>query len=330
MSDTFPALVAQHNEPHTAGYTELSLADLDAGDVEIAVEYSTLNYKDGLAMTGASPIVQRYPLVLGIDYAGTVLASDHPGFAPGDRVVRNGFGASENCHGGYASRAHSAAEHLVKLPDSLTTAQAMAIGTAGYTAMLCVLELEDGGVQPDQGEVLVTGAAGGVGSIAVSLLSSLGYSVVAATGRSEEADYLMALGAADVVPRDSLSQPGKPMQRERWAGVVDCVGSHTLGNAIAQTRYGGVVTACGLAQGADLPATVLPFILRGVRLQGVDSVQAPLARREQAWTRLGSDLDREALARMSFELPFEELLERAPQILAGAIRGRAVVRLPQA
>jgi acrylyl-CoA reductase (NADPH) len=327
MTDTFKALVARSEPERAVAYEDLTLADLGEGDVTVQVEYSTLNYKDGLAVTNAAPIVQKHPLILGIDLAGTVLESSNAGFSVGDKVVLNGYGASEYLNGGYTQCARVNGDLLVKLPDAFTTRQAMAIGTAGYTAMLCVMALEEGGVTPQSGDVLVTGAAGGVGSVALSLLDKLGYRAVASTGRQEEAEFLTGLGASEVIDRQSLSESGKPMQRELWAGVVDCVGSQTLANAIAQTRYDGVVAACGLAQGADLPATVMPFILRSVRLQGVDSVQAPMARRITAWQRLASDLDIAKLEALSFDLPFSELLETAPKILAGQVRGRAIVDL---
>jgi len=327
MTDTFKALVARSEPEHAVAYEELTLADLGEGDVTVQVEYSTLNYKDGLAVTNAVPIVQKHPLILGIDLAGTVLESSHAGISVGDKVVLNGYGASEYLNGGYTQRARVNGDLLVKLPDAFTTRQSMAIGTAGYTAMLCVMALEAGGVTPESGDILVTGAAGGVGSVALSLLHKLGYRAVASTGRQEEAEFLTGLGASEVIDRQGLSGPGKPMQRELWAGVVDCVGSQTLANAIAQTRYDGVVAACGLAQGADLPASVMPFILRSVRLQGVDSVQAPMARRITAWQRLASDLDIAKLEALSFDLPFSDLLDTAPKILAGQVRGRAIVDL---
>jgi acrylyl-CoA reductase (NADPH) len=257
-----------------------------------------------------------------------VISSSHPGFAAGDRVVLNGYGASERLHGGYASRACVDGNLLVKLPENLGTREAMAIGTAGYTAMLSVMALQAAGPQPGDGEILVTGAAGGVGTVAVTLLAALGYRVVASTGRAEEADFLRELGAAEVLDRAALSERGKPLQRERWAGAIDCVGSHTLANTLAQTRYDGVVTACGLAQGADLPATVMPFILRNVQLRGVDSVQAPMPRRELAWQRLADELDMGRLEALSFDLPFEQIIEYAPRILDGQVRGRAVIELP--
>lgn len=328
MSESFQALVARKTDEKVhCQYETLSLDDLDEGDVTVAIEFSTLNFKDGLAMTGSAPIVQRHPLVLGIDYAGTVIESTHSNFGTGDRVVLNGYGASEYLHGGYAGRARVSGDLLVKLPESLSTRRAMAIGTAGYTAMLSVMALQENGPAPGDGEILVTGAAGGVGSVAISLLAGLGYRVIASTGRPEEASFLTDLGAADIMDRAVLSERGKPLQKERWAGVVDCVGSHTLANCIAQTRYDGIVTACGLAQGADLPATVMPFILRNVQLRGVDSVQAPMARRETAWARLASELDLDSLDALSFDLPFSELMDAGPAILAGKTRGRAVVDL---
>ena len=327
MTDTFKALVARKDPDFSVAYEELTLDDLGEGDVTVQVEYSTINYKDGLAITNAAPIAQKHPLILGIDLAGTVIESSHTNFSAGDKVVLNGYGASEYLNGGYTQCARINGDLLLKLPAAFSTRQAMAIGTAGYTAMLSVMSLEEGGVTPQSGDVLVTGAAGGVGSVALTLLQKLGYRVVASTGRPEEADYLTTLGASEVIDRQVLSESGKPMQRELWAGVVDCVGSQTLANAIAQTQYNGVVTACGLAQGADLPATVMPFILRNVRLQGVDSVQAPMARRVEAWRRLASDLDIARLETLSFDVPFSELKETAPKILAGQLRGRAIVDL---
>lgn len=325
MSNSYKALQLQDDEGHAVEYVQVGDEALGEGNVTIAVEYSTVNYKDGLAITNAAPIASKKPLILGIDYSGTVVKSSSSRFKSGDKVVRNGFGASEVLNGGYCERACCSDEHLVALPEGISTRHAMAIGTAGYTAMLCVLALEDGGVTPDQGDVLVTGAAGGVGTVAVSILSKLGYSVTASTGRPSEAEFLKDLGAAQIIDRSELSEPGKPMQRERWAGVVDCVGSHTLANAVASTKYGGVVAACGLAQGADLQSTVLPFILRGVQLQGVDSVQAPLAARERAWSRLATDLDLSKLDALSFDVAFDDLKQVAGDILAGRTRGRAIV-----
>lgn len=327
MSDTYKALQLQESDDHVVDFVQVDEDSLDPGNVTVAVEYSTVNFKDGLAITNQSPIARKKPLILGIDYAGTVVESSSERFEIGDRVVRNGFGASETFNGGYCERARSSDEYLVKLPESISTRQAMAIGTAGYTSMLCVLALEDGGVTPEHGDILVTGAAGGVGSIAISILSNLGYRVVASTGRVTESQFLKDLGASDIIDRADLSEPGRPLQRERWAGVVDCVGSHTLANAVASTRYGGVVASCGLAQGADLPSTVLPFILRGVRLQGVDSVQAPLATRERAWSRLATVLDKERLDSLSFSVAFDDLKQAAQDILAGGIRGRAIVEI---
>ena len=327
----FRALVLHKDEAgFRAGLEALEdarLAALAEGDVLVAVEYSTLNYKDGLALTNKGPVVRQWPMVPGIDGVGTVIESRHPRWQPGDRVVHNGWGVGETRWGCLAARAVLAGDGLVRLPSAFTPRQAMAIGTAGYTAMLCVLALERHGVTPGNGDVLVTGATGGVGSVAVALLASLGHRVVAATGKASEADYLSALGAAEVIDRATLSAPGKPLQRERWAAAVDAVGSHTLVNALAQTRYGGVVAACGLAQGADLPATVMPFILRGVTLAGVDSVMAPLARREEAWHRLASDLDVALLERMTEEITLADAPARAQDLIAGRVRGRLVVRI---
>ncbi|MCA7086563.1 oxidoreductase [Cupriavidus sp. DB3] len=295
------------------------------GDVLIEIDYSTINFKDGLAITGRSPVVRKWPMVAGIDGAGTVLESSNPRWQAGDKVVLNGYGVGETHWGCLAQRARLKGDWLVRLPESLTTRQAMAIGTAGYTAMLSVLALEASGVRPEQGEVLVTGASGGVGTIAIALLGKLGYRVVASTGKTGEADFLKALGAADVIDRAELSAPGKPLQKERWAAVVDAVGSHTLVNAIAQVRYGGVVTACGLAQGMDFPGSVAPFILRGVTLHGVDSVMAPMARREQAWARLAQDLEPDRLAAITQEIGLAEAIEAGQRIIAGGMRGRVVV-----
>ena len=300
---------------------------VDAGSVLVRPEWSTLNYKDALALTNRSPVVRLWPMVPGIDGAGTVLASDHAGWAPGDRFVLNGWGVGETHWGCLAQRARLRGDWLVPLPAAFTPRQAMAIGTAGYTAMLCVMALERHGVQPADGEVLVTGATGGVGSVAVALLSRLGYRVTAATGKAQEADYLRALGAAGVIDRAELAAPGRPLQKERWAAVVDAVGSHTLANACAQVRYGGAVAACGLAQGADLPATVMPFILRGVALLGVDSLMAPKALRVQAWGRLARDLDPALLERMVEEIGLPQVLEGAQRLMAGQVRGRLLVRI---
>ncbi|MEI8305331.1 MAG: MDR family oxidoreductase [Burkholderiales bacterium] len=295
------------------------------GDVTVRIGWSTLNYKDGLAITSRSPVVRKWPMVPGIDGAGVVETSSHAGFKPGDRVVLNGWGVGETHWGCLAGKARLKGQWLVSLPDALSEREAMAIGTAGYTAMLCVMALEDGGVKPGDGEVLVTGAAGGVGSVAIALLAGRGYRVVASTGRAAEAPYLTGLGATEVIERTALSEPGKPLQKERWAGVVDCVGSHTLANACAQTRYGGTVAACGLAQGMDFPASVAPFILRGIRLAGVDSVMCPMPRRQAAWTRLAAELDRARLAAMTTEIGLDAAIGAAADVLAGKVRGRLVV-----
>jgi acrylyl-CoA reductase (NADPH) len=300
---------------------------VDSGGVLVRPEWSTLNYKDALALTNRSPVVRVWPMVPGIDGAGTVLASEHADWAPGDRVVLNGWGVGETHWGCLAQRARLRGDWLVPLPAAFTPRQAMAIGTAGYTAMLCVMALERHGVKPGAGEVLVTGATGGVGSVAVALLSRLGHRVIAATGKTREADYLLALGAAGVIDRAELAAPGRPLQKERWAAVVDAVGSHTLANACAQVRYGGAVAACGLAQGADLPATVMPFILRGVALLGVDSVMAPKALRVQAWDRLARDLDPALLERMVEEIGLSQVVEGAQRLMAGQVRGRLLVRI---
>ena len=298
---------------------------LPAGDVVVRVDYSTINYKDALAITGRSPIVRSFPMVPGIDFAGMVESSASPLWKAGDAVLLNGWGVGEKHWGGLAQRACVKAEWLTRLPGSLTSRDAMAIGTAGYTAMLCILALEKHGVTPDAGEILVTGAAGGVGSVALAVLAKLGYKVVASTGRIAEADYLRKLGAADIIDRATLASPGKPLGAERWAGVVDAVGSHTLANACATTRAHGAVAACGLAQGMDFPATVAPFILRGVTLYGIDSVMASPTQRELAWSRLARDLDPALLAEMTREISLGEAIVVAEQLLAGGVRGRVVV-----
>lgn len=307
--------------------TELVMLDdseLDAGDVTVRVDYSTINYKDGLAITNASPIIQRFPMIPGIDLAGIVEVSDSSEFAPGDAVVLNGWGLSQTHDGGFAQKARVPADWLIKLPDGIETRHAASIGTAGYTAMLSVLALEHGGITPDKGEVLVTGANGGVGSVAIALLAKLGYSVIASTGRPEEAEYL-TLGATEIIDRSQLSEKGAPIATERWAGAIDSVGSHTLANVLAQTRYGGVVANCGLAQGVDLPGSVLPFILRGVTLAGIDSVNAPQEKRIEAWTRLARDLDLAKLDAMVTTVGLEEAPDVARSIFSGRIRGRMVV-----
>ena len=322
----YQALVLEKNPEFTADVREVDDGFLPDGDVTIDVDYSTLNYKDGLAITNKSPVVRSWPMVAGIDGSGTVAESSSPKWKKGDAVVLNGFGVGETHKGCLAGRARLKGEWLVRRPDSFSARQAMAIGTAGYTAMLCVLALERHGVKPGDGEVLVTGATGGVGSVAVALLAKLGHKVTAATGKSSEAGYLKKLGASAVIDRNELSAPGKPLQKERWAGVVDAVGSHTLANACAQVRYGGAVTACGLAQGMDFPASVAPFILRGVALYGIDSVMAPLSLREQAWSRLAKDLDPSLLEEITNEIPLAEAVEAAHRLMAGQVRGRIVVK----
>lgn len=305
--------------------TALDEGQLPEGDVTIDVDYSTLNFKDGLAITGASPVVRKFPMVPGIDLAGTVRESSHAAWKVGDKVVLNGWGVGEAHWGGLAQVARLEGDWLVPLPEAFTPAQAMAIGTAGYTAALCVDALVAAGVTPDQGEVLVTGSTGGVGSVAVALLKKLGFSVAGSTGKASEADYLTQLGADSVIDRATLSEPGRAMGKERWAGVVDSVGSHTLANACATTRYGGAVAACGLAQGADFPATVMPFILRGVRLLGIDSVMAPKPKRLAAWARLARDLDPTLLGVIATEISLAEAIPAAANLLAGKVRGRIVV-----
>lgn len=326
---SFRALRVEKTESgQSAAIVELEDADLMDGDVTVRVEHSTVNYKDGLAVTGRSPILRTFPLIPGIDFAGVVEASSHAGFAPGDRVVLNGYGVGEGHHGGFAQRARVKGDWLVKLPDAISTSRAMAIGTAGYTAMLCVLGLERHGVTPDRGEVLVTGAAGGVGSVAIALLARLGYRVVASSRRKDsEGGYLIDLGAAEVIDAAELSSPGRPLARERWAGAVDAVGSHTLANVLAATRYGGTVTACGLAQGLDLPASVAPFILRGVTLAGIDSVMRPMPDRVEAWTRLARDLDLAKLDAMTSRAGLADVPRIAADIVEGKVRGRVVIDL---
>ena len=324
----FNAIVIEKDEAgYRASLKAVDEASLPEGEVTVRVEYSTVNYKDGLAITGKSPVVRKFPLNAGIDFAGTVETSADARFKPGDQVVLNGWGVGETHSGGLAQKARVKADWLVPLPAGLTTRQAMAIGTAGYTAMLCVLAIERHGIKPESGDILVTGANGGVGSVAIAVLTKLGYRVVASTGRPEEAEYLRSLGAADVIRREDLSAPGRPLGKERWAGVVDSVGSHTLANACAATRYGGAVAACGLAQGLDFPASVMPFILRGITLYGIDSVMAPQAKRLAAWQRLAQDIDLAKLAAITTEIPLAAALQAGVDILAGHIRGRVVVNV---
>ena len=312
---------------YTAGVQSIDDSVLGEGDVTVGVEWSTLNYKDGLAITGKSPVVRKFPLVPGIDFAGTVYSSQNPRWKVGDKVVHNGWGVGETCSGGLAQTARVKGEWLVALPAAFSARQAMAIGTAGYTAMLCVLALEKHGVKPTDGEVLVTGANGGVGSVAIALLSKLGYTVVASTGRMAEEAYLKQLGATTVMDRAELSNPGKPLAKERWAAVVDSVGSHTLANACASLKYGGAVAACGLAQGMEFPASVAPFILRGITLYGIDSVMAPLAKRQAAWARLATDLDLAKLESLTQEIGLDAAVQAGADILAGKVRGRLVVNV---
>ena len=326
MAATFRAILLEKAEgAPSRRIAELTDADLMDGDVTVAVSHSTINYKDGLALTGAAPVVRRWPMIPGIDFAGVVETSSNPDWKPGDKVVLNGWGTGETHLGGYATRSRVKGDWLVKLPDAFTAADAMAIGTAGYTAMLCVLALEKNGVTPQSGPVLVTGAAGGVGSVAIALLAKLGFEVIASTGRPEEEGYLKGLGASSIIPRSELSGDVRPLNKERWAGVVDSVGSKTLANALGSTKYGGTVAACGLAQGMDLPGSVAPFILRGVTLAGVDSVMAPKAKREEAWGRLARDLGVAKLRSLSETVSLETVMGMGPNILAGQVRGRVIV-----
>ncbi len=318
-------LLSKDEGQFRAALAEIDDAQMPQGDVTVRIEFSTLNYKDGLAIANQSPVVRKWPMVAGIDGAGIVEESSHPGFKPGDKVILNGWGAGETHWGCLAQKARLKGDWLVALPPALTAKQAMSIGTAGYTAMLACMALERFGVKPDQGEILVTGAAGGVGSVAIAILAGWGYTVVASTGRVNESGYLKALGAKEIIDRDELSQPGKPIQKERWAGVVDSVGSHTLANACAQMKYRGVAAACGLAQGMDFPASVAPFILRGVVLAGIDSVYQPMPTRIDAWKRLAADLDRSKLDAITKTIRLSEVIASAPEILAGKVRGRLVV-----
>lgn len=322
----FSAIVIDKNDDgQTVGLQQLDEIQLPEGDVTIDVAYSTLNYKDGLAITGSSPVVRKFPMVPGIDLVGTVSESSHADWKAGDTVVLNGWGVGEGHWGGLSQKARLNGNWLVPLPSAFTPKQAMAIGTAGYTAALCVDALVKFGVTPDQGEILVTGATGGVGSVAVALLKKAGFTVAASSGKASEADYLTQLGASTIIDRAELSEKGKPLQKERWAGVVDSVGSFTLANACAQTRYGGAVAACGLAQGADFPATVMPFILRGVSLLGIDSVMAPKAPRLAAWQRLAKDLDPSLLEVIANEISLGEAVDAAKGLLEGKVRGRIIV-----
>jgi acrylyl-CoA reductase (NADPH) len=325
---TFKAIVVEKSE---AGQS-VALRDFDEknlmdGDVTVRVEYSTINYKDGLAISGKAPVVRRFPMIAGVDFSGTVEQSTHPSWKPGDAVICNGWGLGETHLGAYAQKARVKGDWLVRLPAGMTAREAMAIGTAGYTAMLSVMAIENAGVTPDKGPVVVTGAAGGVGSVAVALLAKLGYTVAASTGRPQEADYLKGLGASEIIDRQDLSGPAKPLAKERFAGGVDSVGSTTLANVLSMTRYGGAIAACGLAAGMDLPTSVAPFILRGVSLLGIDSVMCPIPKRVAAWNRLATDLDRQKLAAMTSEIGLAQVIDTAPTIIGGGVRGRIVVNI---
>ncbi|MCW2309985.1 acrylyl-CoA reductase (NADPH) [Rhodobium gokarnense] len=328
--DTFKAVVVTRDEEtrkQSVALKEIGIDDLMEGDVTVKVSHSTLNYKDGLAVTGAGPVVRRFPMIPGIDFAGTVVSSESEEFSEGDEVLLNGWGVGETHMGGFAGMARVKADWLIGLPEGLTRFEAMAIGTAGYTAMLCVLALERHGVTPDRGPVVVTGAAGGVGSVAISLLGKLGYHVIASTGRPAEGDYLKDLGATEIIDRAELSEKARPLGKERWAGGVDTVGTHTLANVLSMTQYGGAVAACGLAGGMDLPTSVAPFILRGVSLLGIDSVMAPKPLRIEAYDRLARDLDKDKLKALTTTISLEDVIDKAGAILEGKVRGRTVVEI---
>jgi acrylyl-CoA reductase (NADPH) len=330
MSEKFRALMIEKEEDtQTVKMVDIEDNDLMEGNVLVNVTHSTLNYKDGLAITGASPVVRSFPMIPGIDFSGIVLSSEDNKFSEGDRVVLNGYGLSESHFGGYSEKARVKSEHLLKLPENISNKQAMAIGTAGYTAMLCVLAIEGHGINPDDGIILVSGASGGVGSVAISLLSDLGYNVEASTGRLEETPYLNTLGAKTVIDRSELSEPSRPLGKERWAGAIDSVGSTTLANILAQVSYGGAVSACGLAQGMDLPSTVMPFILRGVSLLGIDSVMAPMQLRERAWKRLSENININKLEEMTIDASLDQVEGLANEILQGKVRGRVIVNISE-
>lgn len=329
MSEQFQAYqIGKDDDGQRCTLTQLDDSDLMEGDVTVRVEYSTLNYKDGLAITGRSPVIRKFPLTPGIDFSGTVIESSHADFSAGDEVILNGFGVGEGHSGGFAQKARVSGDWLVPVPEGLNTRLAMAIGTAGYTAMLSVMALEDHGVKPGDGDILVTGASGGVGSVAVALLSRLGYRVVATTGRMNEKDFLMGLGAADVLDRAGFADKARPLAKELWAGAIDVAGGNTLANVLSQLKYGAAAAVCGLAESLNLPTTVAPFILRGVTMYGIDSVMAPIAKRKIAWQRLAADLDPQLLENLSFDLDFNDLPQAANDILDGKIRGRAVIKLP--
>ncbi|QBF83833.1 oxidoreductase [Shewanella maritima] len=320
-------LIEKDDQGYRASLQQLDKAQLPEGDVTVKVQYSSINYKDGLAITGKSPVVRQFPMVPGIDFVGVVEHSESDKWQVGDKVLLNGFGVGETHWGGLAQYAKVKSDWLIALPESMDGFSAMAVGTAGYTAMLCVMALESNGVTPAKGPILVTGANGGVGSFAIAMLAKLGFDVVASTGRVDQAAYLSELGASEVIDRNTLSEPGRPLAKERWAGVVDSVGSHTLANACASTQYGGTVAACGLAQGFDLPATVMPFILRGVNLAGVDSVMRPIADREIAWNRIADLIDAELISKIATEISLDKVIETADALLAGTVQGRVVVKL---
>jgi acrylyl-CoA reductase (NADPH) len=325
---TFNAIVIDKTDAgQTVRLTDFDDKDLMAGDVTVGVEWSTVNYKDGLAVTGKAPVVRRFPMIAGVDFSGTVESSSHPGWKPGDKVILNGWGLGETHLGAYGQKARVKGDWLVRMPAAMTARQAMAIGTAGYTAMLAVMALERSGIAPARGPLVVTGAAGGVGSVAVALLSKLGYSVIASTGRPSEADYLKGLGAAEVIDRKELSGLARPLAKERWAGGIDAVGSTTLANVLSMTRYGGAVAACGLAGGMDLPGSVAPFILRGVSLLGIDSVMCPLALRQEAWRRLATEFEADKIAAMTTEIGLADVIDAGRRIVEGQVRGRIVVKI---
>jgi acrylyl-CoA reductase (NADPH) len=325
---TFKAIVIDKADTgQTVRLTDFDEKDLMDGDVTVRVEWSTVNYKDGLAVTGKAPVVRRFPMIAGVDFSGTVETSTHPNWKPGDEVILNGWGLGETHLGAFAEKARVKGDWLVRRPPGISAREAMAIGTAGYTAMLAVMALERAGITPARGPVIVTGAAGGVGSVAVALLAKLGYAVTASTGRSEEAAYLKGLGAGEIIDRKELSGPARPLAKERWAGGIDAVGSTTLANVLSMTRYGGAVAACGLAGGMDLPTTVAPFILRGVSLIGIDSVMCPLPHREAAWRRLEADLDRNKIAAMVNEIGLADVIAAGRRIVEGQVRGRIVVKI---
>ncbi len=329
MTGTFKAILVSRdeNKKQSVAVTSLPEADLMEGDVTVTIDATTVNYKDGLAITGMAPVVRRFPLIPGIDFAGTVRDSAHPDWKPGDKVILNGWGTGETHHGAFAEISRVKGDWLVPLPEGMTARDAMAVGTAGYTAMLAVMALERHGIDRDRGPVVVTGAAGGVGSVAIAILSRLGYRVIASTGRVSESDYLIDLGATEIIAREELSGPAKPLAKERWAGGIDAVGSHTLANVLSMTSYGGAVAACGLAGGMDLPTSVAPFILRGVSLLGIDSVMAPKALRLEAWRRIATELDHQKLARLSTTIGFDGILKAGRDIVEGKIRGRVVVEM---